>query len=219
MLKVETDYGMTTKSTAISLFHEMSDESLQAYKGELDGNEFLINLIDTPGHLDFSYEVSAALRISDGALVVVDCFEGVSAQTETLLRQALGERIKPVLTVNMIDKCFLDPTVTGEETYQTICRIIRSTNAITATCKDSFLGDVQVDPVKGTVAFSSGLHGWAFTLKDFAKSYASRYGKDESNMMRKMWGDYFIDLATNKWSTQYTANCERGFVNLCYKPI
>ncbi|XP_021895937.1 elongation factor 2-like [Carica papaya] len=139
----EAERGITIKSTGISLYYEMSEEELKAYKGERNGNEYLINLIDSPGHVDFSSEVTAALRITDGALVVVDCIEGVCVQTETVLRQALGERIRPVLTVNKMDRCFLELQVDGEEAYQTFQRVIENANVIMATYEDPLLGDVS----------------------------------------------------------------------------
>ncbi|CAD6229872.1 unnamed protein product [Miscanthus lutarioriparius] len=185
----EAERGITIKSTGISLYYEMTDESLKNYKGERDGNQYLINLIDSPGHVDFSSEVTAALRITDGALVVVDCIEGVCVQTETVLRQALGERIRPVLTVNKMDRCFLELQVEGEEAYQTFSRVIENANVIMATYEDKLLGDVQVYPEKGTVAFSAGLHGWAFTLTNFAKMYASKFGVDEAKMMERLLGN------------------------------
>ncbi|CAN6250345.1 unnamed protein product [Urochloa humidicola] len=216
----EAEIG-TIKSTAISVFYEMSDESLETYKGERDGTEYLINFIDTPGHLEFSSEVTTALHVSDGALVVVGYTEGIQAQTETVLRQALCERIRPVLTVNKIDKCFLDLEVKGEEIYRTFSHIIDSTNAIIVTHKDNFVDDVQVCPDKGSVVFSSGLHGWGFTLTGFAKKHASKFRTNESRMLSLMWGDNFFDKATGKWSTSDTGTktCVRGFVRFCYNTI
>src|SRR5947199_3556222 len=121
------------------------------------GNGFLINLIDYPGHVDFSSEVTAALLVTDGALVVVDCVEGVCVQTETVLRQALGERIKPVCIINKVDRALLELQVSKEDLYQSFSRTIESVNVIVATYFDKALGDVQVYPDKVTVDFGSGV--------------------------------------------------------------
>ncbi|KAM0933664.1 putative ribosomal protein S5 domain 2-type [Dioscorea sansibarensis] len=217
----EAECGITIKSTGISLYYKMTDEALKNFKGDKSGNEYLINLIDSPGHVDFSSEVTAALRITDGALVVVDCVEGVCVQTETVLRQALVERVKPVLTVNKMDRCFLELQIEGEEAYQTFRCVIENANVIMATYEDALLGDVQVYPEKGTVAFSAGLHGWAFTLTDFAKMYSSKFGVDESKMMERLWGENYFDHATKKWTSKSSGSptCKRGFVQLCYEPI
>ncbi|KAG0500458.1 hypothetical protein HPP92_000530 [Vanilla planifolia] len=90
-----------------------------------------------------------------------------------------------------------------------------------ATYEDTLLGDVQVYPEKGTVAFSAGLHGWAFTLTSFAKMYASKFGVDESKMMERLWGENFFDSSTKKWTSRNTGSptCKRGFVQFCYEPI
>ena len=217
----EQERCITIKSTGISLYYQMEEEWLAAFKGKRDGNDFLVNLIDSPGHVDFSSEVTAALRITDGALVVVDCVEGVCVQTETVLRQALGERIRPVLTVNKMDRCFLELMLEGEEAYTNFLRVIENANVIMATYTDEKLGEVQVYPDQGTVSFSAGLHGWAFTLTTFAQLYSKKFGVPEEKMMNKLWGDNFFDAKTKKWTKKDTGSetCVRAFVQFIYNPI
>jgi elongation factor 2 len=198
----EQDRGITIKSTAISLYFEMSEDDLPEIKQKTDGAGFVINLIDSPGHVDFSSEVTAALRVTDGALVVVDCVDGVCVQTETVLRQALGERIKPVVVINKVDRALLELQVTKEDLYTSFQRTIESVNVIIATYNDKTIGDVMVYPEQGTVAFASGLHGWAFTIRQFAVRYAKKFGVDRSKMMEKLWGENYFNPATKKWTTK-----------------
>ncbi|KAF9351756.1 Elongation factor 2 [Mortierella sp. AD094] len=164
------------------------------------GNTFLINLIDSPGHVDFSSEVTSALRVTDGALLVVDCIEGVCVQTETVLRQALCERIKPVLVVNKVDRALLELQVAKEDLYQSFNRMIESVNVIIANYNNQAIGNFQVSPIQGTVAFASGVHGWAFTIRQFAMRYARKFGVNHQKMMSKLWGDNYFNPATKKWT-------------------
>jgi len=198
----EQDRCITIKSTAISMYFEMPKDDISDVKQKTDGNQFLINLIDSPGHVDFSSEVTAALRVTDGALVVVDSVEGVCVQTETVLRQALGERIKPVVIINKVDRALLELQLGKEDLYTSFQRTIESVNVIISTYYDKVLGDVQVYPEKGTVAFGSGLHGWAFTLRQFAQRYAKKFGVDKDKMMAKLWGENYFNPKTKKWSTK-----------------
>jgi len=238
----EAERGITIKSTGISMFFEyemgageaagLSAEELAELKqniaDKLDDEQnvqisersYLINLIDSPGHVDFSSEVTAALRVTDGALVVVDTIDGVCVQTETVLRQALAERVKPVLMVNKVDRALLELQLPAEELYQAFCRAIESVNVVVATYNDEGLGDVQVDPVKGTVAFGSGLHQWAFTLKKFGKTYAAKFNVPEEKMVAKLWGDWYFDAGRSVWTTtDKGGTLERAFCQFIATPI
>jgi elongation factor 2 len=222
----EQDRCITIKSTGVSLYYKMDKQTLGKIKDgrtDADPDQFLINLIDSPGHVDFSSEVTAALRVTDGALVVVDCVEGVCVQTETVLRQALGERIKPVLMVNKVDRILLELQLDQEEAYQTFARTIESVNVIIATYNDDALGDSTVYPQNGTVAFGSGLHGWGFTLTRFAKLYASKFGVDEQKMMNRLWGDSFFDPKKKAWKKSSQGekgkSIKRAFCQFVLEPI
>ncbi len=173
------------------------------YSGKKDVfQEYLINLIDSPGHVDFSSEVTAALRVTDGALVVVDTVEGVSVQTETVLRQAMQEKIRPVLMVNKIDRSILELKLDGEAMYNSFLRVIDMANVVISTYQSEDMGDIQVDPSIGNVAFGSGKDQWAFTLTKFARIYAGRLKIPIEKMMQKLWGDNFFDQKAKKWKTE-----------------
>ena len=240
--KDEAERGITIKSTGISMFFEYDTaagqpggmsadeeaEQKKAMEDKMDAdsnvkiteNSYLINLIDSPGHVDFSSEVTAALRVTDGALVVVDTIDGVCVQTETVLRQAISERVRPCLMVNKVDRALLELQLPAEELYQAFCRSIESVNVIVAMYNDEALGDVQVDPRKGTVAFGSGLHQWAFTLKRFARTYGAKFGVPEEKMMDKLWGDWYFDAGRKVWTSQNKdGSLERAFCQFIATPI
>ena len=213
----EQERGITIKSTGVSLYFEtdvMEQGNVQPY---------LINLIDSPGHVDFSSEVTAALRVTDGALVVVDYVEGVCVQTETVLRQALSEKIKPVMMINKIDRGILELQVDGETMYQNFQRVIENANVIIATYEFDDMGEQQmVDPTIGTVAFGSALFGWAFTLTRFASTYSEKFKLDRERLMKKFWGENYFNPAAKKFQTEPEADgkqLQRCFVQFIMRPV
>jgi len=223
--KDEQERCITIKSTAISMYFKLDQETQdlitspdQQEKGE---SGFLINLIDSPGHVDFSSEVTAALRVTDGALVVVDCVSGVCVQTETVLRQAIAERIKPVLFMNKMDRALLELQLEQEELYQTFQRIVENVNVIIATYNDDAgpMGEMRVDPSKGSVGFGSGLHGWAFSIKQFSDIYASLFKVPAAKLMSKLWGENFFNKKTKKWAKAKDEDNERAFNMYILDPI
>jgi elongation factor 2 len=192
--KDEQERGVTIKSTGVSLYFEYDAED------DKGPQPHLINLIDSPGHVDFSSEVTAALRITDGALVVVDCIEGCAVQTETVLRQALAERVKPCLFVNKVDRAILELQMEPEDMYGRFRKAVEDVNVIISTYTDELMGDNQVMPEKGTVAFGSGLHGWGFNVERFAKIYAVKFSMDKEKMMKRLWGDSYFNAKKKTWT-------------------
>ncbi|XWV26990.1 elongation factor 2 [Tupanvirus soda lake] len=207
----EAARGITIKSTGVSMDYD------------IDGSTYKVNLVDSPGHIDFSHEVSAALRITDGAIVVIDAVEGVAVQTETVLRQALAEQVKPILCINKFDRYIFELQLSAEEIYQRLIRIIENVNGIISTYKseDSNL-KLDLSPDLGNVYFGSAYHGWGFGLKQFAKLYATRFNMDESKLMKLLWGEKYFDTTSNKIVTESVKDgkhLDRTFCRFVVQPI
>jgi len=158
-LEEEQRRGITIKTANIALLHTVGNR------------QYLINLVDTPGHVDFTGKVNRALRAIDGAIVVVDAVEGVMAQTETVVRQALEERVKPVLFINKVDRLISELKLSASEIQEKFVRVIDEFNSLIAVYGEpKFKGKWRVSPEKGSVAFGSALHKWGFTLETARQS-------------------------------------------------
>ena len=210
----EKERGITIKSTGVSMY----------YRHTILGKEeeYLINLIDSPGHVDFSSEVTAALRVTDGALVVVDAVEGVCVQTETVLRQAMQEKIRPILMINKVDRAIYELKLSPEEMYRRFSKVIDSVNAVISTYQDENEEEILLDPTKGNVVFGAGKDQWAFSLATIARLY-NKHEEEGKIFMKKVWGDNFYDEEKKKWCLHEENSdgkiLERGFAKFVMEPI
>jgi elongation factor 2 len=136
-----------------------------------DSESYLVNLVDTPGHVDFTGKVTRALRVIDGAVIVVDAVEEIMAQTEILTRQALEERVRPVLFINKVDRLITELMLNEEQIQKKLDRIIGAFNdLIELYAEPEFRSEWKIHPSKGNVAFGASLHGWGFTLETARKA-------------------------------------------------
>ena len=148
----EQERGITINAANVSMVHE--------YKGE----EYLINLIDTPGHVDFGGDVTRAMRAVDGAIVVIDAVEGVMPQTETVLRQALRENVKPILFVNKVDRLIKELELSAEEMQNRLLKVINDVNKLIKSMRPERYKEWRLEVTEGSVAFGSALYKWAVSV-------------------------------------------------------
>ncbi|KUG15164.1 translation elongation factor 2 [hydrocarbon metagenome] len=154
--------GITIDASNVSMVHEY------------DGQEFLINMIDTPGHVDFGGDVTRAMRAVDGAVVLVDAVEGTMPQTETVLRQALKEQVRPVLFINKVDRLINELKVDEMEMQIRLGRVIDKVNKlIKGMNEEAYMNGWKLDAPLGTVAFGSALYNWAISVPYMKKSGVS----------------------------------------------
>jgi len=179
-LKDEIDRGITIKSASVTLNYlvkkalfDEKDRPIHPIKvagdvgSQEDSDEHLplqVNLIDSPGHIDFNAEVTAALRVTDGALVVVDAIEGKAVQTEEVLIQALKEGVTPVLMINKVDRLIIEKQLSPDEVFDRMQCVIDDVNDFIATHQMKNLPDQRVSLLQGSVCFGSGYFGWACSI-------------------------------------------------------
>jgi len=157
-LELEQQRGITIQTAAVSLAHKYEDK------------EYIINLLDTPGHVDFSGDVTRALRAIDGVIVVVDAVEGVMVQTETVLRQALRERARPVLFINKVDRLIQELKLTPEKMQERFIKIITKFNELLRRYAPKELAkEWTVNVEDGSVAFGSAKEKWALSSTQMRK--------------------------------------------------
>merc|ERR1712226_1382649 len=133
------------------------------------------------------------------------------------------ERIKPVLFVNKVDRNILELQVDGETMYSNFTRVIDNVNGIIPTYEDEAMGQLELHPGIGNVAFGSGKECWAFTLKRFAEMYSKKFKMDHDKMQAKLWGDWFFDAKGKKWITEPNGTdgvqLKRAFAQFVMDPV
>jgi len=168
--------GITIDASNVSMVHEY------------EGQDYLINMIDTPGHVDFGGDVTRAMRAVDGAVVLVDAVEGTMPQTETVLRQALKEQVRPVLFINKVDRLINELKVDEMEMQIRLGKVIDKVNKlIKGMNEEAYNNGWKLDAAKGTVAFGSALYNWAVSapfMKKSGISFKDVYEKCRSGDMK-----------------------------------
>jgi elongation factor 2 len=154
----EKERGITIDTAAVSMVHSV------------EGKDFLINLMDTPGHVDFGGDVTRAMRAVDGVIVLCDAVEGVMPQTETVLRQALKENVKPILFINKVDRLIKELQLTPEKMQEKFVKIISHVNRLISQIADNeFKEKWNVNVIDGSVCFGSAFHNWAMSMNYMKK--------------------------------------------------
>ncbi|VDP03643.1 unnamed protein product [Heligmosomoides polygyrus] len=207
-LFIEQQRGCSIKAMPVTIV--MQDNRHKSY---------LLNIIDTPGHVNFSDEVTAAYRLCDGVVIVVDAHEGVMMSTERAIRHAVQERLPITLCVNKIDRLILELKMPPADAYYKLRLVIDQVNGLLQTFSEDEAS--VMSPLLENVIFASGRYNVCFSLLSFANIYAERYNNiNAREFARRLWGDIYFDKTTRKFSKKPPAsNAQRTFVEFILEPL
>ncbi|KAJ3747032.1 translation elongation factor 2 [Lentinula detonsa] len=201
----EQERGITMEASAVGLKYRVKD-----------GDMYVLNMIDTPGHVDFQSEVSTASRLCDGALILVDVVEGVQTQTTSLLRQAYQDQLTPILVLNKIDRMITELKLSPEEAYERLTRVVEDVNVVmgalwggermkkadndadaaedaATTNDDEDDSGIYFDPARGNVIFASAIDSWGFRPSHFARILVRKLFAEQIHLKKVMWGEWYFD--------------------------
>ncbi|KAG9917293.1 1 U5 small nuclear ribonucleoprotein component, partial [Aureobasidium melanogenum] len=209
---LERERGVSIKTSPMSLV-------LPATKGK----SHLINMLDTPGHVNFADEVAASLRLVDGVVLVVDVVEGVQVQTEMIIKHAVLNHLPLVLVINKMDRLILELKLPPADAYFKLKHVVEEVNTVIENTIPGQGEKYRVSPEKGNVAFACSMMGWCFTLPSFAHMYAETYagsGLDVPEFSKRLWGDIYFNPGSRKFTRRGTEPAsKRSFVNFVLEPI
>ncbi|CAI6004807.1 unnamed protein product [Closterium sp. NIES-64] len=204
------------------------------------GKSYLCNVVDTPGHVNFSDEMTAGMRLADGVVLVVDAVEGVMVNTERALKHALQQGLAITLCINKVDRLITELKLPPPDAYHKLRHTLEEVNALIASyapaamaARTSSSGSAvvsaampseapQLDPVLGNVCFASAAAGWSFTLLSFSKLYTQTHGVnfDPEQLAKRLWGDLYYHPDTRSFRRKPPAGGgERTFVTFVLEPL
>lgn len=210
-LFTEQERGVSIKAVPVTLV-------LQDVKNK----SYLMNIMDTPGHVNFSDEVTASLRVSDGVVVFIDAAEGVMLNTERLIKHAVQERNAVTVCINKIDRLILELKLPPVDAYFKLRHIVDEVNGLLSLYSEE--ENVQsINPLLGNVCFASAQYGFSFTLKSFAQLYSDTYGQgqiDPTEFAKRLWGDMYFNPKNRKFTKKSPhASAQRSFVEFILEPL
>lgn len=207
---LERDRGLSVKASPVSLV-------LQSTRGK----SHLINMLDTPGHVNFVDEVACALRLVDGVVLVVDIVEGVQVNTEQIIKYAVLEDLPIVLVINKMDRLILELKLPPTDAYFKLKHVVEEVNTVIENALPGHGEKRRVSPEKGNVLFACSSMGWCFTLPSFAKMYSDSYpGIDTKDFARRLWGDIFFTPKKRSFTRKAVEEgAKRTFVKFVLEPI
>ncbi|XP_061702952.1 116 kDa U5 small nuclear ribonucleoprotein component [Syngnathoides biaculeatus] len=208
ILFTEQERGVGIKSTPVTMV--LPDSR---------GKSYLLNIMDTPGHVNFSDEVTSSIRISDGVVLFIDAAEGVMLNTERLIKHAVQERMAITICINKVDRLIVELKLPPTDAYYKLRHIVDEVNGLLNTYSTD--ENLVVSPLLGNVCFASSQYSICFTLGSFAKIYADTYGDiNYMEFSKRLWGDIYFNPKTRKFTKKApTSNSQRSFVEFVLEPL